>query len=199
LALIWTLQNDRFGHLVRIRNFDLSGSYLEAAVPDSDQIGKFRHLGAINPSSTSKPQIKMGERIFRVGDRVIHRRNNYDLEVFNGDIGYITAINNESLAMVINFLPDGREVEYLKENIVELDLAYAITIHKSQGSEFSVVIIPVLTQHFKMLYRNLIYTGLTRTKKLAVFVGTRRAMAMAVRQQDTALRQTALEQLLKGD
>jgi exodeoxyribonuclease V alpha subunit len=101
--------------------------------------------------------------------------------------------------MVINFLPDGREVEYLKENIVELDLAYAITIHKSQGSEFSVVIIPVLTQHFKMLYRNLIYTGLTRAKKLAVFVGTRRAMAMAVRQQDTAQRQTALEQLLKGN
>jgi exodeoxyribonuclease V alpha subunit len=154
---------------------------------------------AINPSSTSKPQIKVGERIFRVGDRVIHRRNNYDLEVFNGDIGYIKSINNESLIMVINFLPDGREVEYLKENIVELDLAYAITIHKSQGSEFSVVIIPVLTQHFKMLYRNLIYTGLTRAKKLAVFVGTRRAMAMAVRQQDTALRQTALEQLLKGD
>ncbi len=73
-----------------------------------------------------------------------------------------------------------------------------ITIHKSQGSEFSVVIIPVLTQHFKMLYRNLIYTGLTRAKKLAVFVGTRRAMAMAVRQQDTARRQTALGQLLKG-
>jgi len=154
---------------------------------------------AINPSSTDKPQIKVGERIFRVGDRVIHRRNNYDLEVFNGDIGYIKSINNESLTMVINFLPDGREVEYLKENIVELDLAYAITIHKSQGSEFSVVIIPVLTQHFKMLYRNLIYTGLTRAKKLAVFVGTRRAMAMAVRQQDTAQRQTALEQLLKGN
>ncbi len=141
---------------------------------------------------------EVGERIFRVGDRVIHRRNNYDLEVFNGDIGYIKSINNESLTMVISFLPDGREVEYLKENIVELDLAYAITIHKSQGSEFSVVIIPVLTQHFKMLYRNLIYTGLTRAKKLAVFVGTRRAMAMAVRQQDTAQRQTALEQLLKN-
>jgi exodeoxyribonuclease V alpha subunit len=151
---------------------------------------------AINPSAANKPQIKVGERIFRVGDRVIHRRNNYDLEVFNGDIGYIKSINSEGLTMIINFLPDGREVEYLKENIVELDLAYAITIHKSQGSEFSAVIIPVLTQHFKMLYRNLIYTGLTRAKKLAVFVGTRRAMTMAIRQQDTALRQTALEQLL---
>ncbi|MCP3954759.1 MAG: AAA family ATPase, partial [Desulfobacterales bacterium] len=153
---------------------------------------------AVNPSSTGKPQIKVGEKIFRVGDRVIHRRNNYDLGVFNGDIGYIRSINNESLTMVISFLPDSREVEYQKENIVELDLAYAITIHKSQGSEFSVVIIPVLTQHFKMLYRNLIYTGLTRAKKLTVFVGARRAMAVAVRQQDTAQRQSALGLLLKG-
>ena len=79
---------------------------------------------------------------------------------------------------------------------MELDLAYAITIHKSQGSEFPIVIIPVLTQHFKMLYRNLIYTALTRAKKLAVFVGTRKAMSMAIRQQDTAARQTALESLL---
>ena len=79
---------------------------------------------------------------------------------------------------------------------MELDLAYAITIHKSQGSEFKTVIIPVLTQHFKMLYRNLIYTGLTRAKKLALFVGTRKALAMAVRQQDTAKRQTALQDLI---
>lgn len=81
---------------------------------------------------------------------------------------------------------------------MELDLAYAITIHKSQGSEFQTVIIPILTQHFKMLYRNLIYTGLTRAKKLALFVGTRKAMAMAVRQQDTAQRQTALKELING-
>lgn len=82
---------------------------------------------------------------------------------------------------------------------MELDLAYAITIHKSQGSEFAAVIIPVLTQHFKMLYRNLIYTGLTRAKKLAVLVGTRKAMTMAIKQQDTSLRQTALELLIKKD
>ena len=82
---------------------------------------------------------------------------------------------------------------------MELDLAYAITIHKSQGSEFAAVIIPVLTQHFKILYRNLIYTGLTRAKKLAVFVGTRKAMTMAIKQQDTSLRQTALELLIKKD
>ena len=81
---------------------------------------------------------------------------------------------------------------------MELDLAYAITIHKSQGSEFKAVIIPMLSQHFKMLYRNLIYTGLTRAKNLAVFVGTRKALAMAIRQQDVSQRQTALEVLVKA-
>lgn len=152
---------------------------------------------AYNPASLGKAQLKIGERIFRVGDRVIHRRNNYDLNVFNGDIGQIIEINNEDISCIVSFYPDNREVFYKKENIMELDLAYAITIHKSQGSEFKTVIIPVLTQHFKMLYRNLIYTGLTRAKKLALFVGTRKALAMAVRQEDTAKRQTALKSLLK--
>ncbi|HBD9439193.1 TPA: SF1B family DNA helicase RecD2 [Legionella pneumophila] len=153
---------------------------------------------AHNPPSPEKAQLKIGERIFRVGDRVIHRRNNYDLNVFNGDIGKIIAIDNEEVNCVVSFYPDSREVFYKKEDIMELDLAYAITIHKSQGSEFQTVIIPILTQHFKMLYRNLIYTGLTRAKKLALFVGTRKAMAMAVRQQDTAQRQTALKELING-
>lgn len=151
---------------------------------------------AFNPHVPGKAQLKIGERIFRIGDRVIHRRNNYDLNVFNGDIGQVTAIDNEEISCVISFYPDSREVFYKKEDIMELDLAYAITIHKSQGSEFKTVIIPVLTQHFKMLYRNLIYTGLTRAKKLALFVGTRKALAMAVRQQDIAKRQTALKTLL---
>jgi exodeoxyribonuclease V alpha subunit len=152
-----------------------------------------------NPYSLDKSQLKVGERIFREGDRVIHRRNNYELNVFNGDIGKIIRIDNENLTCLVSFLPNNREVYYQKEDIMELDLAYAITIHKSQGSEFAAVIIPVLTQHFKMLYRNLIYTGLTRAKKLAVFVGTRKAMTMAIKQQDTSLRQTALELLIKKD
>jgi exodeoxyribonuclease V alpha subunit len=149
-----------------------------------------------NPYSEHKNQLKIGDRIFREGDRVIHRRNNYDLNVFNGDIGKLTTINSENVTCEVTFSPDNRIVHYKKDDIMELDLAYAITIHKSQGSEFSTVIIPVLTQHFKMLYRNLIYTGLTRAKKLSVFVGTRKAMAMAIRQQDTSKRQTALEQLI---
>ena len=88
-------------------------------------------------------------------------------------------------------------MEYTRDAIPELDLAYAITIHKSQGSEFEAVIIPVLTQHFKMLFRNLIYTGLTRAKKLAVLVGTRKALAMSVKNQDSSQRQTLLKELLQ--
>ena len=153
---------------------------------------------AVNPAREGRRELQVGERIFREGDRVIHRRNNYDLGVFNGDIGEILSIDNEELTCIVRFYPEGREVLYQKEDIIELDLAYAITIHKSQGSEFKVVILPVLSQHFKMLYRNLIYTGLTRARRLAVFVGTRKALAMAIRQKDSNKRQTALEQLLRG-
>ncbi len=154
---------------------------------------------AVNPGQQGRAEIMVGERVFRVGDRVIHRRNNYDLGVFNGDIGRITAVQNEAMTMQVCFFPDQRKVEYQREQITELELAYAITIHKSQGSEFEVVILPVLTQHFRMLFRNLIYTGLTRARKLAVFVGTRKALAMAVHNQDTGLRQTALRDLLGGE
>lgn len=149
-----------------------------------------------NPPQKGKSQLQVGERIFRVGDRVIHRRNNYELGVFNGDIGVIKEIDNEELTCAVSFFPDGRTVDYNRDDIPELDLAYAITIHKSQGSEFAAVIIPVLAQHFKMLFRNLIYTGLTRAKNLAVFVGTRKALAMAVKNQDTNQRQTFLQKLL---
>jgi exodeoxyribonuclease V alpha subunit len=149
-----------------------------------------------NPFVEGKRQLKVGERIFRIGDRVIHRRNNYDLGVFNGDIGVIKDIDNIDLTCSVSFYPDNRIVHYKQADIMELDLAYAITIHKSQGSEFEVVIIPVITQHFKMLFRNLIYTGITRAKKLAIFVGTRQALAMAVKNQDISKRQTALQELL---
>jgi len=152
---------------------------------------------AVNPRQQGRAEITIGERVFRVGDRVIHRRNNYDLGVFNGDIGGVTNINNEALTLTVRFFQDEREVEYQREQITELEIAYAITIHKSQGSEFEVVILPVLTQHYRMLFRNLIYTGITRARKLVVFVGTRRAMAMAVANRDTGLRQTALRQLLQ--
>ncbi len=150
----------------------------------------------MNPKREGSAQISIGEKIFRVGDRVIQKRNNYELMVFNGDIGKIIKIDCESLECVINF--GKQEVVYTKENLVEIDLAYAITIHKSQGSEFDVVIIPVSTQHFKMLYRNLIYTGLTRGKKLVIFVGQRRAMRMSIQNIDSKVRQTNLANFLKN-
>jgi exodeoxyribonuclease V alpha subunit len=154
---------------------------------------------AVNPAAPKKGQLQVGERVFRVGDRVIHRRNNYDLNVFNGDIGRITAIDSFGPECEVTFLPEKRTVTYQKDDLMELDLAYAITIHKSQGSEFAAVILPLFTQHFKMLYRNLLYTGLTRAKRLAVMVGSRRALAMAVARQDTSKRQTMLQALLAGE
>ncbi len=149
---------------------------------------------AINPEHQGRKQIKVGERIYREGDRVIQTRNNYDLGVYNGDIGRIRSIDLENYSCLIQF--GKQDVAYEREDLTEINLAYAITIHKSQGSEFSAIIIPVTTQHFKMLFRNLIYTGLTRAKQLCVFVGSRKALAMAIKQIDNRNRQTALTQLI---
>ncbi|MBK7842799.1 MAG: AAA family ATPase [Bdellovibrionales bacterium] len=153
---------------------------------------------ASNPEAPHKRQLQMGGRTLRTGDRVIQTRNNYDLGVFNGDIGRIVEIDTEGGSCHVSFSGgDGRrEVVFEREDLNELSLAYAITIHKSQGSEFQVVLIPVLGQHFNMLFRNLIYTGLTRAKKLAVFVGSRKALAMAVNKIDNRKRQTALTGLV---
>ena len=155
----------------------------------------------INPAREGKAQLIIGERLFREGDRIIQKRNNYDLNVFNGDIGWIAQIDNEELELLVHFKAgrEVKEVRYKKEHLLEVDLAYAITIHKSQGSEFEAIIIPLVTQHFNMLFRNLVYTGITRAKKLAVFVGTRKALAMAVNKQNTSIRQTALAYLLKQE
>jgi exodeoxyribonuclease V alpha subunit len=147
--------------------------------------------------SCRRNTISIGYSKNRVGDRVIQTRNNYDLGVFNGDIGRITQVNTESMNCEVCFSSgEERNILFDKEDLSDLSLAYAITIHKSQGSEFQVVIIPVLGQHFNMLFRNLIYTGLTRAKKLAVFVGSRKAFAMAVGQIDNRKRQTALSELI---
>lgn len=150
-----------------------------------------------NPESPGKRQIQIGEKILRAGDRVIQTRNNYDLGVFNGDIGRVVEVSAEEMTCEVAFAGGGdRRVVFTRDALSELSLAYAITIHKSQGSEFQAVVIPVLGQHFNMLFRNLIYTGLTRAKKLAVFVGSRRALAMAVQQVDNRKRQTALTDLI---
>jgi exodeoxyribonuclease V alpha subunit len=150
-----------------------------------------------NPEAPNKRQIKIGDKILREGDRVIQTRNNYDLGIFNGEIGKVVTVDSTDMTCDVLFPGgDDRLITYKKEALSELQLAYGITIHKSQGSEFEVVIIPILGQHYNMLFRNLIYTGLTRAKKLAIFIGTRKAFSLAIRQVDNRKRQTALADLV---
>ena len=135
-------------------------------------------------------------RSFRVGDKVMQIKNNYDKEVFNGDIGRVTKIDQESQELTISF--DGREVDYDFADLDEVVLAYAVSVHKAQGSQYPVVVIPVHTQHYALLQRNLIYTGITRGRKLVVTVGTRRALSIAVKNNKTQKRYTRLTQRLIG-
>jgi exodeoxyribonuclease V alpha subunit len=150
---------------------------------------------AVNPEAKNKAQVKIKDRIFREGDKIIHTVNNYDIEVFNGDIGWVDWIDPVSGIADIRFGED-RVVRYRKIDMMELELAYAITIHKSQGSEFECIIIPIMNQYSRMLYRNLLYTGLTRAKKLAVFVGQRKAFNKAIDNIDPRARQTSLKEFL---
>jgi exodeoxyribonuclease V alpha subunit len=140
---------------------------------------------AINPEAPGKLQKLYGGRVYRVGDKVLQLRNNYDKEVFNGDTGTITAINTEDQTATVN-LEDGRVVEYDFSELDELTLAYAVSIHKSQGSEYPVCVIPIMMSHYMLLERKLIYTAVTRAKKLVVLVGSKRALAMAVRNGPTS-------------
>jgi exodeoxyribonuclease V alpha subunit len=129
----------------------------------------------LNPHGRS---LTRGGHTLRVGDKVMQVRNNYDLEVWNGDIGRVTAVDDEEQRLHVTF--DGRDVVYELSAIDELALAYACSIHKAQGSEYPCVVIPLHTQHYVMLQRNLLYTGITRAKRLAVLVGETKALAAAV-------------------
>jgi exodeoxyribonuclease V alpha subunit len=121
---------------------------------------------------------------------VIQTENNYQRDVFNGDLGVIESINRIEQELVVSF--EGRSVPYDFGDLDELSLAYVLTVHKSQGSEYPCVVIPLHTQHFMMLQRNLLYTAVTRGKRLVVLVGSRKALSLAVRRQDTRQRCTAL-------
>ncbi len=147
---------------------------------------------ALNPENNT--EFTRGQRSFRLNDKVMQIRNNYDKEVFNGDIGRITNIDVESQELVIIF--DGREVVYEFSECDEIVLAYSVSVHKAQGSEYPAVIIPVLIQHYMLLQRNLIYTAVTRGKKLVVLVGTKKALAIAIRNDKTQKRFTRLRERL---
>jgi exodeoxyribonuclease V alpha subunit len=151
---------------------------------------------ALNPPSTKKAERKIGGRLLRVGDKLMVTRNNYDKDTFNGDIGFLQEVDFEDQRLKIDF--EGREVFYDWLEADELVHAFCVSVHKSQGSEYPAVVIPILTQHYMMLQRNLLYTAITRAKKLCVLVGARKAIAMAVKNATVAQRWSGLEARLKS-
>jgi len=140
-------------------------------------------------------ELVRGTRVYREGDKVMQLRNNYDLEVFNGDVGRIRKIDREEQVVDVSF--DDRPVRYRFEDMDELALAYAVTIHKAQGSEYPCVVVPIHTQHYAMLARNLLYTAITRGKRLVVLVGTERAAWIATRNAGAAKRWTRLAERIR--
>ena len=138
---------------------------------------------------------KRGGTEYRVGDKVMQVRNNYDKGVFNGDVGRLRSIDAENQVVAVQF---EESVEYEFSELDELVLAYAMTVHKSQGSEYRAVVMPLTTQHYLMLQRNLLYTAITRARELVVVVGTKKALGIAVRNASTAERHTALSQRLQA-
>ncbi|MBN2554106.1 MAG: ATP-dependent RecD-like DNA helicase, partial [Spirochaetales bacterium] len=142
---------------------------------------------ALNPRAL---EIAHGQQRFRQGDKVMQIRNNYDKEVFNGDIGRVESIDTGARTLAVRY--EDKRVRYESTELDEITLAYAVSVHKSQGSEFPAVIVPVLTQHYLLLQRNLLYTAVTRGKRLVILIGTRKALAIALKNTDTHERYTGL-------
>ena len=150
----------------------------------------------LNPAPPNVRQVERFGRTFRVGDKVIQVQNDYQKDVFNGDIGRVAAIELVDQELTVDY--DGRLVTYDFNELDELSLAFACSIHKAQGSEYPAVVIVLHTQHYVMLQRNLLYTGVTRGKKLVALVGSRKALSIAVQKQDTAFRYSMLRQRLRA-
>ncbi|MBI4572412.1 MAG: ATP-dependent RecD-like DNA helicase [candidate division NC10 bacterium] len=151
---------------------------------------------ALNPTLAGRAEVMRAGRVFRVGDRVMQIRNNYDKEVSNGDIGRITRITPEDQEVTVRM--DGRAVTYDFSELDELTLAYAATVHKSQGSEYPAVVFPLHTTHYPMLQRTLLYTAITRARRLLVVVGTKKAVALAVKNDASQRRFSRLTDRLVG-
>ena len=145
----------------------------------------------LNPKK-NQDELKYSSQTFRVGDKVMHIRNNYQKNVFNGDIGFIQDINNEKLT--VDYFD--HIVTYEKNELNELTLAYASSVHKSQGSEYKVVIIPLSTSHYIMLQRNLLYTAITRAKQKVIIIGSKKALMTAIQSNRTQKRYTLLAERL---
>ncbi len=148
-----------------------------------------RLQAALNPPG-ERTERHVGGRLFRVGDKVIQMRNNYDKEVFNGDMGQIHSIDLTQQRLRVDM--DGRLVDYDWADASELTHAYALSVHRSQGSEYPAIVLPVMTQHYLMLQRNLLYTAVTRARRLVVLVGARKAIAIAIRNDRVLSRYSGL-------
>ncbi|NMD43020.1 MAG: ATP-dependent RecD-like DNA helicase [Firmicutes bacterium] len=153
---------------------------------------------ALNPPTRKREEVTVRGEIFRKGDKVMQIRNNYQKEVFNGDIGFISALDLEEGELTVTYRDQSisRAVLYNFGELDELTLSYAISVHKSQGSEYPVIIMPVITQHYLLLQRNLLYTGITRARKLVVLVGTKKALAIAIRNNRASERYSLLDSRL---
>jgi exodeoxyribonuclease V alpha subunit len=149
-----------------------------------------RLQSAVNPPGKSKPEKVLFGQMLRLGDKLMQTQNNYDKDVYNGDMGRLTKIDLVEQTLAVNF--DGRVVVYEWSESDQLVLAYAVSVHKAQGSEFPAVVLPLVTQHFMMLQRNLLYTAVTRARQLCVLVGSRKAVSIAVKNSRESERCTAL-------
>ena len=149
----------------------------------------------LNPPGEGKPQVERFGYTYRIGDKVLQTENDYGKDVFNGDLGIVTKVDLDESELFVDY--DGRIVSYDFGELDELMPAYAMSIHKSQGSEFPAVVIPVHTQHYMMLQRNLLYTGITRGRRLVVLVGTPKAVGISVKRADARKRYSALTQRLQ--
>ena len=145
----------------------------------------------LNPLKPGVEEIARGRLKLRPGDRVLQLRNNYEKEIYNGDLGWVTAVDPETGEAVVDF--EGRSVAFEATELDELNLAYAVSVHKSQGSEYPAVVVPMVTQHYILLQRNLLYTALTRAKRLAMLVGSDKAVGIALRTNDAEKRYTHLK------
>jgi exodeoxyribonuclease V alpha subunit len=146
----------------------------------------------LNPESVG---IEAYNTKYKIGDKVMHLKNNYAKEIFNGDIGVVTDVDKQKFLVTVDY--DDRYVTYDRDALQDLTLAYAISVHKSQGSEYPAVIVPVVNQHFAMLQRNLLYTAITRGKNLVILIGTRQALHTAVNNDQTGRRLSILAEKLK--
>jgi exodeoxyribonuclease V alpha subunit len=174
---------------------------------DDIQVLTPMHRGVVGASSlnaalqkelnASPEGLQRGGRTFKTGDKVMQIRNNYDKDVYNGDIGRIVSMDKEAQEVTVSF--DGKRVDYDFSDLDEIVLAYAVSVHKSQGSEYPVVVMPLLTQHYLLLQRNLLYTAITRGKKLVVIIGTKKALGIAIRNNNQQLRYTRLKDRLIND